>query len=180
MNHLGPGYGGGMIGRRGESRRARVLVAVLLVALGDGTLGGCVTGKPSSVSSWQSSSHRAIGEAISALSTARVVIEQERGNRMPHTYSVVAVTDVIETSGKEISSYERAQPPDELHEANATVGDALDKASSILVDVRVTLASPGLTAESARQLISKIDAMREQLDQLDGTVMKSPGSVGAK
>jgi hypothetical protein len=154
-----------------------MLLTVLLVS---GAAAGCATGRPSSTSSWQSSSHRALGEAISGLGTARLVIQQELHARLPHTYAVVAVTDAIEASGKEISGYQVEQPPDGLHRASATVGDALDDASSLLVDVRVALASPGLTTESGRRLIDRIDALRDELDQLDRSVMTAPASVGSR
>jgi hypothetical protein len=87
---------------------------------------------------------------------------------------------VIETTSKEISSYQVAQPPDALHRANAAVGAALDEATSLLVEVRVTLASPGLTAESASRLLKRIDALRDRLDKLDKAVEKSPQSVGSR
>jgi hypothetical protein len=165
------------MGRRNRApKAARILLTVLLVS----AAAGCATGRPSSTSSWQSSSHRALDEAISGLGTARLVTVLEVRDRMPHSYAVVALTDAIESSGKEISSYQVGQPPDDLHRANKTVGDALDDASSLLVDVRVTLASPGLTTKSARQLIDRIDALRDQLGQLDRSVMTSPASVGSR
>lgn len=105
---------------------------------------------------------------------------QERQDRVFHTYAVVAATDAIETTGKEISSYQVAQPPDALHRANAAVGAALDEATSLLVEVRVTLASPGLTADSASRLVKRIDALRDRLDKLDKAVETSPQSVGSR
>lgn len=168
------------LGRSRARSGARVVLALLLVVLAGALLSGCMTGRPSSTSAWQSASDRALGEAISGLGTARVVVEQEQRNRVPHTYAVVTVTDAIETSGREISSYQLQQPPDALHRANAAVGDALDEASSLLVEVRVMLASPGLTTVSAPRLLAEIDKVRDELDQLDSAVMDSPESVGAK
>jgi hypothetical protein len=159
---------------------ARVVVAVVLAASGANALTGCTTGQPSSTSAWQSASDRALGEVISGLGTARIVIEQEQRDRLPHAYAVETVTDTIESSGLEISSYQVAQPPDDLHRANAEVGDALDEASSLLVEIRVAIASPGLTAVSADRLLDRIDALRDELDQLDKAVMNEPESVGAR
>jgi hypothetical protein len=181
MTSRGDGYRARMRGwRGGASRRARALEFAVLGAFVCGALAGCTTGQPSSTSAWQSASDRALGEVISGLGTARIVVEQEQRNRLPHTYSVEAVTDTIETSGREISSYQVGQPPDRLHRANAVVGDALDEASSLLVEVRVAIASPELTSESAHQLLERIDALRDELDQLDSAVMTSPESVGAR
>jgi hypothetical protein len=149
----------------------------LLLAAG---LSGCMSGRPASTSAWQSASDRALGEAISGLGTARVVVEQEQRNRVLHSYAVVTVTDAIETSGREIAGYQVQQPPDALHRANAVVGDALDEASSLLVEIRVTLASPGLTKATATRLLDEIDSLRDELDQLDSAVMDSPESVGAR
>ena len=168
------------LGRSRARSGARVVLALVLVVLAGALLSGCMTGRPSSTSAWQSASDRALGEAISGLGTARVVVEQEQRNRVPHTYAVVTVTDAIETSGREISSYQLQQPPDALHRANAAVGDALDEASSLLVKIRVMLASPGLTTVSARRLLAEIDKLRDELDQLDSAMMDSPESVGAK
>ena len=143
-------------------------------------LSGCGTGRPASVSSWQSASERALGEATSGLGTARLALRTEVEDRAPHTYTVVTVTDAIETSSREASSYQVAQPPDRLHRANQVVGQALDEAVSLLVDVRVALASPGVDAAAARQLIERIDRLRKQLDDLDSAVRTSPESVGAR
>jgi hypothetical protein len=141
-------------------------------------LAGCTTGKPASTSSWQGSSDRTLGQAISGLGTARLVVEQEAGNHLLHTYAVVTATDAIETTSKEISSYLVGQPPDNLHAANQVVTTALQDAASLLVEVRVALASPGLTHAAGRALVKKIDAMRDRLDKLDSGVTASPGSVG--
>lgn len=138
---------------------------------------GCGTGRPASTSAWQSSSDRALGQAISGLGTARVAVRVEVRNRAPHTYTVVTVTDAIESTGKEVSTYQVDQPPDGLHQANKVVGQALDDAVSLLVDVRVALASPGLDDARASELIDRIDAQRKKLDDLDKAVMSSPDSV---
>jgi hypothetical protein len=150
------------------------LVALAIVA----ACCGC-TGRPASTSAWQSSADRAIGELISGLGTARIVVVQERRNRLPHTYSTQTVTDAIETGSRQISSYLVGQPPDALHAANQAVTVALNEAESLLVEVRVAIASPGLSRSSAADLVTRIDAMRDRLDGLDQAVMKSPRTVGS-
>ena len=140
-------------------------------------LAGCV-GQPASTSAWQGSADRALGQAIAALGTARVAVELETDDRAPHTYTVVTVTDAIETSSKEVSTFQTSQPPDALHRANAAVNQGLDEAVSLLVETRVALASPGIDAEEGKRLVQRIDDLRKQLDDLDRTVQKSPGSVG--
>lgn len=152
---------------------ARAAGAVAVVAL----LAGC-TGQPSSTSSWQGAADRALGQAIAALGSARVALRIETGDRAPHSYTVVTVTDAIETSSKEVSSFQTSQPPDALHRANDAVNQALDDAVSLLVRVRVELASPGIDAAAGRQLVAQVDALRKRLDDLDSTVKKSPSSVG--
>lgn len=175
MTGVRSGYDARMGGRNRGSTSAKALLAVVGVAV----LSGCTTGQPSSTSAWQSASDRTIGSAIAGLGTARIVVKQEQDSKMPHTYAVVAATDAIETTSKEISSYQVSQPPDGLHRANSAVGDALDEATSLLVEVRVTLASPGLTTESAQGLLDRIDKLRDELDKLDKAVEKSPESVGS-
>ena len=176
MNASRKGYRAAMGGR---TRWSTCAGAALALVAGPALLSGCGIGHPSSVSSWQSASDRVLGSAISGLGTARLAVQQEADNRMPHSYAVVTATDAIDTTGKEISGYQVAQPPDSLHAANAAVGDALDQASSLLVDVRIALASPGLTADSAHRLVQRIDALRDKLDKLDKAVEKSPAAVGA-
>jgi hypothetical protein len=171
------GRAGGYVAAMGARSRTSTCASVLVLAA---LLTGCTTGQPTSTSGWQSETDRVLGTALSGLGTARIVVEQEQRDGVFHSYAVVAATDAIETTGKEISSYQVAQPPDQLHQANKVVGDALDKATSLLVDVRVALASPGLTAQSASHLLDRIDAVRRELNKLDDAVMKDPGSVAAQ
>jgi hypothetical protein len=108
-----------------------------------------------------------------------VALEVESGDLGPHTYTVVTVTDAIETSGKEVSSFQVSQPPDTLHVANEAVNRGLDDAVSLLVEIRVALASPGVDRAEAQRLVDRLDALRTKLDDLDSRVQKSPGSVGS-
>lgn len=152
-------------------RAASVLVLTGLAA-------GCGTGAPASTSAWQGSADRALGQALSALGTARLAVELESGDRAPHAYTVVTATDAIDVTSKEVSGFQVEQPPDRLHGANKVVLGALDDAVSLLVDARVALASPGLDAAGARRLEARIDALRTKIDHLDTAVKSSPGSVG--
>ena len=138
------------------------------------------TGRPASTSSWQGATDRALGSVISGLGTARVAVTEEAQDDLPHTYAVVTVTDMVDTSTKEVSSYLVSQPPDRLHRAHAEVTEALQDGIALLVAVRVALASPGLSPPEATRLVREIDAMRDRLDDLDAAVMSSPGSVGTR
>ena len=161
--------------RRGRNWCARA--ACLVVAAG--LAAGCGTGAPASTSAWQSSADRTLGQALAGLGTARIALRLEAQDRAPHDYTVVTATDAIEITGKDVSGFEVAQPPDSLHRANKVVGQALDDAMSLLVDVRIALASPGLDAAAAGQLIDRVDALRKKLDDLDTQVQRSPASVGS-
>jgi hypothetical protein len=154
------------------SRAPVVLVALLGLAT------GC-TGSPASTSAWQGTSDRTIGTLIAALGTARIVVREVAQDDVQHSYAVVTVTDVIETSSKELSGYQVGQPPDRLHRAHDEVVRTLQGALALLVEVRVELGSPGLTRDAARRLLDEIDVARDQLDELDSAVMSSPASVGA-
>ncbi|RNM11122.1 hypothetical protein [Nocardioides pocheonensis] len=161
-------------------RRARKWCAragSLIVAAG--LAAGCGTGAPASTSAWQGSADRTLGQALSGLGTARVALRLEAQDRAPHDFTVVTVTDAIDTTGKEVSGFQVAQPPDGLHRANAAVNQALDDAMSLLVDVRIALASPGVDGAGAGQLIDRVDALRKKLDDLDQQVQSSPASVGS-
>ena len=165
------GYLGGMSRARKKGLRVAALAASTWL------LAGCV-GQPASTSAWQGSADRALGQAIAGLGTARVAVKLETAGRAPHTYTVVTVTDAIETSGKEASTFQTSQPPDALHRANEAVNQALDDAVSLLVETRIALASPGIDAAAGKRLLQRIDALRAKLDDLDQAVQKSPGSVG--
>ena len=140
-------------------------------------LAGCV-GQPAGTSAWQGAADRALGQAIAGLGTARVAVKLETDDRAPHTYTVVTITDAIETSSKEASGFQTSQPPDALHRANEVVNQALDDAVSLLVETRIALASPGIDAAAGRTLLQRIDDLRKKLEDLDSAVQKSPGSVG--
>lgn len=159
-----------------RGRRCRWLPGVGLAVLG---LVAC-TGQPASTSAWQSSTDRTLGSVISGLGTARVVVTEESQDDLPHSYAVVTVTDVIDTSTKEVSSYLVSQPPDRLHQAHAEVTRALQDGIALLVAVRVALASPGVSPTEAERLVDELDAMHDRLDKLDDTVTSSPGSVGTR
>ena len=116
-------------GRSAGLRRAAAGVVLAGVA---GLAAGCGTGAPSSTSAWQGSTDRTLGAAISGLGVARVVVEREARDDLPHAYAVVSVTDAIETSSKEIGSYVVAQPPDRLHRANQAVVVALQDSQWML------------------------------------------------
>jgi outer membrane PBP1 activator LpoA protein len=158
--------------RRRVRSAGPILVPVLIACLAT----GC-TGSPSSTSAWQSSSERALGAVISGLGTARLAVVQEDRGRLPHSYAVVAVTDAVDTSSKEVATYLVGQPPDRLHPANDVVTRALQTAVALLAEVRVAIASPGLDETAARHLVERIDTARKQLDHLDSTVKRAPGSV---
>jgi hypothetical protein len=169
------GYWRAMDHHRRLRAAGKVLVPVLITCLTT----GC-TGSPSSTSSWQSASDRALGAAISGLGTARLVVVQHGRGHLPHSYAVVAVTDAVDTASKEVASYVVGQPPDRLHAAGDVVTRALQDAIALLVEVRVALASPGVDPAAARRLVDRIDAARKELDRLDSTVKRSPGSVAPR
>jgi hypothetical protein len=171
MDRSAAGYDAAMSRGQKLALRAGVLLTTILLAA------GC-TGRPASTSSWQGAADRALGAAISGLGTARVALEVESGDRGPHTFTVVTVTDAIETSSKEASSFQVSQPPDALHAANEAVNQGLDDAVSLLVEVRVALASPGVDSAAAQRLVDRVDALRKKLDDLHRTVQRSPGSLG--
>lgn len=168
------GYCGAMRGGGKWCVRATCLIAAA------GLAAGCGTGAPASTSAWQGAADRALGQALSGLGTARVALRLEAEDRAPHDYNVVTATDAIDTTGQEVSGFQDAQPPDGLHRANKVVGQALDDAVSLLVDVRIALASPGVDAAAAGKLIDQVDALRKKLDDLDTKVKSSPQSVGSQ
>lgn len=169
------GYSAAMQGSMQRGRERALQFACL--ALCAGLAAGCGTGAPASASSWQSSADRALGQALAGLGTARLALELESRDRAPHAYTVVTATDAVDTTSQAASGFQVAQPPDRLHRANKVVNDALAEAVSLLVEVRVTVASPGIDRAEAGRLMDRIDALRTKVDDLDSQVKSSPGSV---
>lgn len=113
---------------------------------------------------WHEDTDRALGAAVSALGTARTVLEQQQLDRLPQPFIDVAVRDLSRTLDTETASYRTTQPPPPRTEDNATVIAALDEAETILNSV-VTAASADDAGEQERAL-AEVRAMYDEVARL--------------
>lgn len=100
---------------------------------------------------WREDTDLALGAAVSALGTARTVLEQQQLDRLPQPFIDVAVRDLVRTLSTETASYRTTQPPPQRTGDSATVIAALDEAETILNNV-VTAASAEDAGEQERVL----------------------------
>ncbi len=114
-------------------------------------VGGCSfrSGAEASSSAWRSSTDKALGAALSSLGTARLLLDGERADRLPHPYVVVAIRDTVEVLGKQTSSYRISQPPAGRARDQRTVVALLDD-SATLLSAAAVVATAGDDAENAR------------------------------
>jgi len=151
---------------------ARVLTAVLVTVL-VAALTGC-TGSAASTSAWADQSDKAMGQAVSSLGTAQVVLDTGR-NRLTHAYAVGALADAVEVADKQVATYDELQPPDDLHQLAREVVSSLHDAVELLVAVRTAYSSPGLADDQASALRDRVGAELERLDTLATAVDGATG-----
>jgi hypothetical protein len=146
----------------------RTLRSLLVIGLLVG-LTGC-TGSPSSTSAWSDKTDKTIGQAVSSLGTARVVLEADRQHHVTHSYAVGALTDAVEVADKEVGKYDAMQPPDGRHRLAHHVVAELHEAVRLLGEIRTAYASPGTDDAQGAELLTRIKDTLDRLDTLTTTV----------
>jgi hypothetical protein len=148
---------------------ARTALRFTVLALVVAALAGCA-GSPSSTSAWSDTADKTIGQAVSGLGTAQVVLKAYPEGRLTHAYAVGTLTDAVEVTAREVSAFDTVQPPDRLHPLNHKVDDALHRAVELLSVVRTEYSSPALGDDEAHQLLEQVEAALKELDALTRTV----------
>ena len=132
-------------------------------------LAACV-GTPTGESSWRESADVAIGGAISGLGTARLVLESDERDGISHSYAVVTLTDVVESTEKETARFALLQPPDDLHDLSADVVRALSQATRTLVRIRTAFASAAPDHYLVSSLLRLARAELKHLEKLQKSI----------
>ena len=152
---------------RNSSGVGRTLVALALVGLL--AAGGCA-GSPTSRTSWSDTAEQAVGQLVSGLGTAKVVLEANTAARLTHAYAVGTLTDALETADKEVGAFDVVQPPDDLHPLADRITRELYDAALLLREVRTEVTSPDLTRDAAQELLDRVEDALDSLDTLSATV----------
>ncbi|MFL6107856.1 MAG: hypothetical protein ACJ72L_12905 [Marmoricola sp.] len=144
---------------RGAVRWWVPLIAVVALLLT-----GCV-GAPLSDAAWSEKADRALGAATTGVGTAQVVLDGVSHDKLTHAYAVVALTDALEATEKQVDGFTVAQPPDGGHARATRVVAELHRALALLVEVRTTCASPGLTTATTSALTAAVKSELVRLDK---------------
>ena len=86
--------------------RVSALVAALLLAVT-----GCAPGTPDE-DSWRYDARRAVGDVVSAVQTARLVLMQSQEGRVHHAYLQNVLVDAERTGGLAAETLSSVQPPE--------------------------------------------------------------------
>jgi hypothetical protein len=151
----------------------RALVALLAALLAVLALGGCSTlvGAPASSSSWRSSTDKALGAAVSALGTARTVLENQQRGRLLQPYVDVAMRDLQRTLTTETSSYTSSQPPPARTRDQATAVAAIASTGTLLAE-----ASEAASGSDSAARVHVLDEVRSAYERVTKLQTKLAGS----
>jgi len=141
------------------------VVAGLLTGLLLGLTGcGLVPSRPSAPD-WVAAARQALGDTSSEVATVRVVVEQERADRLPTTYAVVVATRSEEAAGQAADNLTKQQPPDAKRREYDAVATALGDAADLLAEVRIALVDHD--TEAYPGLATRLATMQHRLEKLD-------------
>jgi hypothetical protein len=145
---------------------AAVLVAALLLAVA-----GCAPGTPDE-DSWRYDARRAVGDVVSAVQTARLVLMQSEEGRVHHAYLQNVLVDAERTGGLAAETLSSVQPPEVEHRRASDVNDQLEEATGLLTDARIAAVAHH-TWEYA-DLVTQLAQQAEDLLRLESTLEHPP------
>ena len=146
--------------------RVAALVAALILAVT-----GCAPGTPDE-DSWRYDARRAVGDVVSAVQTARLVLMQSQEGRVHHAYLQNVLVDAERTGGLAAETLSSVQPPEVEHRRSSDVNDQLEKATGLLTDARIAAVAHH-TGEYA-DLVSQLEQEAEDLLELESTLEHPP------
>jgi hypothetical protein len=146
--------------------RAGALVATLLIAVT-----GCAPGTPDE-DSWRYDATRAVGDVVSSVQTARLVLTQSQEDRVYHAYLQSVLVDAERTGGLAAETLSSVQPPDVEHERSSEVNDELEKANGLLTDARI--AAVAHQAGEYADLVTELEQTAEDLLDLESALEHPP------
>ena len=146
--------------------RVATVAAVLLLALT-----GCAPGTPDE-DSWRYDARRAVGDVVSAVQTARLVLTQSQEDRVHHAYLQTVLVDAERLGGLAAGTLSSVQPPDVEHRRSSDVGDKLEQATGLLTDARIAVVAHD-TDEYA-DLVMQLERTAEELLDLESALEHPP------
>jgi hypothetical protein len=137
--------------------RAAGLASALLLALT-----GCAPGTPDE-DSWRYDARRAVGDVVSAVQTARLVLTESQQGHVHHAYLQIVLVDAERTGGLAAQTLSSVQPPDVEHRRSSDVSDQLEQATGLLTDARIAA-----VAHDTDEYAGLVDDLRRTADELLG------------
>ena len=148
--------------------RIRTVALAMVVVV---TLVGCAPGTPDE-DSWRDDATRAVGDVVSAVQTARLVLSQSQQGRVHHAYLQSVLVDAERTGGLAAETLSSVQPPDVELRRSSDVNDQLEKATGLLTDARIAVVAHD-TGEYA-DLVADLKQTAEDLLGLEAALEHPP------
>ncbi len=143
-----------------------MLAAALLLGLT-----GCAPGTPDE-DSWRYDARRAVGDVVSAVQTARLVLTQSEEGRVHHAYLQSVLVDAERLGGLAAETLSSVQPPDVEKRRSSDVDDRLDQATGLLTDARIAVVAHD-TDEYA-DLVTQLERTADELLDLESALEHPP------
>jgi hypothetical protein len=146
--------------------RAAVFIVALLLALT-----GCAPGTPDE-DSWRYDARRAVGDVVSAVQTARLVLTQSQEGRVHHAYVQNLLVDAERLGGMAAETLSSVQPPDVEHRRSSDVDDQLERATGLLTDARIAVVAH--ETDEYADLVTQLERMARDLLDLEAALEHPP------
>jgi hypothetical protein len=143
-----------------------VVAAVLVLALV-----GCAPGTPDE-DSWRDDATRAVGDVVTAVQTARLVLTQSQEGRVHHAYLQNLLVDAERNAGMAAETLSSVQPPDVERRRASDVTDRLDQATGLLTDARIAVVAHD--AGEYAHLIGQLERTADDLLGLEAALAHPP------
>ena len=144
---------------------SRLTAAGLLLAVT-----ACAPGTPDE-DSWRYDARRAVGDVVSAVQTAQLVLTQSEEGRVHHAYLQNLLVDAERLAGLAAQTLSSVQPPDVERQRSSDVNDQLEQATGLLTDARIAAVAHD-TGEYAG-LVTELKRTAEDLLALE-TALEHP------
>ena len=113
-----------------------------------------------------------MGDVVSAVQTARLVLTQSQEGRVHHAYLQNVLVDAERTGGLAAETLSSVQPPDVERQRSSDVNDQLEKATGLLTDARIAAVAHD-TGEYAG-LVTELEQTAKDLLDLESALEHPP------
>jgi hypothetical protein len=146
----------------------RIVLAAVVVMVA-AALTGCAPGTPDE-DSWRDDAVRVTGDVGSAVATVDLALRHR--DRLFQSYLQTVLVDAEEAAGKAATRLDGVQPPDSEVARNEQVSTSLDKATSLLTDVRIAVVRRAPLGGFVPQLAATAD----DLARLESSLHEPPAA----